>query len=464
MEKQGRSRSKDPDQESLRTHKDEWNSETSKLIGKLISFKRGLNGKGDKSSGLPPGHITEPIPTPVASYLDEIINSSNLVIDHARSIINEQKDYASTRTHTHAHASKEEDIIRLANLLGEASLSKEASWWGSRFLSRIKFLFADSELREKKLSLMRALVALLSDLKDFEEILTSKKNSIGKVISIFNSFLFSFEHSYLNNFLAYSTLTKEKLEDLVIEEKELKLVEKPQPKEKKTKKEEKPTEVIAPIVETVFSISQIVDDFQFLEFVLNLLIKDSADAALKKELEGFVQLFNLARVSDESSVEEETIKRYKTLLNKANAYFKTNAKSFQDLEIPDEVLKKSASAISNLLDRVSLTFQRGMVPFLKKEILKEITILKENISSTLDEIEKVESNYLSIDQENLKMIDSIKSIIAKMLDLGNKYAQETEVKSRDDKFHLTDFKIEHLSVLKQQLKKLENYEKISRNK
>lgn len=464
MEKAGRSRSKDPRQEDLRTHKDEWNSETSKLIGKLISFKRGLNGKGDKSSGLPAGSIKEPIPTPVASYLDEIIHSSNLVIDHARAIINEQKEYAQgyEHTHTHTHASiKEQELIRLANLLGEASLSVEASWWGSRLYSKIKFLFTEPELREKKLSLMRALVALLSDLKDFEKILTSKKNSIGKIISIFNSFLFSFENSYINNFLIFSDISKEKLEDVLIEEPEL---EKEKLETKKIEKSEKIEPIKPSLVEDI-TISSIIDDIQFLELVLNLMIKDSNNASLKKDLDGFILLFNMVRV-DESNpdLENETIKRYKELLEIANSYFKTTASSFQDIEIPENVLKKNASAVSNLLDRMSLTFQRGMVPFLKKEILKEITSLKKNISSTLDEIEKVESNYVSIDAENIKMIDSIKSIINKMIDLGSKFAQEMEVKSRDDKFHLTDFKMEHLNVLKQHLKKLENYEKISRNK
>ena len=119
LDKFARTRAKDPAQEQLRGHKQDWNDVASLLIAKLIAFKRGINGSGDARAEIPPSRITEELPQELNTYLNSIISDYSNLINGAKFIINEQKDYSASRK----KASDDEP-----DLTAEASSALSRAW------------------------------------------------------------------------------------------------------------------------------------------------------------------------------------------------------------------------------------------------------------------------------------------------------------------------------------------------
>ena len=89
--------SKDPVQQELRDLKKSWNKEMSVLIAQLITFKKGLNGRGEPKAGLPPSNIKDPFPPQVPSYLNSMVSRFQTVTNVAEEIISNQENYSKTR-------------------------------------------------------------------------------------------------------------------------------------------------------------------------------------------------------------------------------------------------------------------------------------------------------------------------------------------------------------------------------
>lgn len=97
MDKKARKKSTDPVQEALRTHKDKWNQAAKEFIDRMISFKRGLNGRGDPKYGLPPGSIKDPLPGQVVSFLSQLASNFEQLASEAERIEQEQASYSEHR-------------------------------------------------------------------------------------------------------------------------------------------------------------------------------------------------------------------------------------------------------------------------------------------------------------------------------------------------------------------------------
>ena len=119
MEVEARNKQEAVSEESIRRDKSEWNDTVQLLVAKLIAFKKGLNGAGDDRAHLPPVDIRDPFPTEMSIYLNSIVDDYVAIIDGAKDIMVDQKEY-----------SKSADEI-------PPELLAQASWWGSRAWSRI---------------------------------------------------------------------------------------------------------------------------------------------------------------------------------------------------------------------------------------------------------------------------------------------------------------------------------------
>jgi hypothetical protein len=97
-----RKHSEDPDQEHLREQKAIWNRSVTELISKIITFKRGLNGRADPRGGMPESNIKDPLPPPVGQYLNDIANNYTALVDGAEKIIQEQEHYSHIRRKEHS--------------------------------------------------------------------------------------------------------------------------------------------------------------------------------------------------------------------------------------------------------------------------------------------------------------------------------------------------------------------------
>jgi len=83
--------SKDQDTEALLVLKDKFNDSASLLIDQLIALKRGINGRGDSSYGIPPGKINEPLPSKVPQTLTEVVSNYKFLSDLGLEIIHRQE-------------------------------------------------------------------------------------------------------------------------------------------------------------------------------------------------------------------------------------------------------------------------------------------------------------------------------------------------------------------------------------
>jgi hypothetical protein len=169
MQKFSRSRSIDPKQEALRQVKDKWNSETSEFIGDLIDFKRALNGKEVPSRGIPKTKLKDPMPQEVEALLSELSGNALSVIQHAKTVLDEQDRYSQIRNKSKI-SSKEEEIIKLAELISESSIFGK-SWSGGRLWAKVKLLLSD----DKKFSadILDGCHELIQNLKNLEDLCLS---------------------------------------------------------------------------------------------------------------------------------------------------------------------------------------------------------------------------------------------------------------------------------------------------
>jgi uncharacterized membrane protein (UPF0127 family) len=93
-------------QKALRDAKKRWSKACSEMIKRVIAFKRGLNGKGDLSYGLPPGNLTAPLPSEVQAFESELASNFQQLMGEANRIEAEQAAYAAE--HEQQKAEREE--------------------------------------------------------------------------------------------------------------------------------------------------------------------------------------------------------------------------------------------------------------------------------------------------------------------------------------------------------------------
>ena len=84
-------------QMALRDHKKQWNIAAKEFIKRLISFKKGLNGRGDNSFSLPTSNIKDPLPSEVISFLSEVSSNFEQLASEALKITREQQEYSQNR-------------------------------------------------------------------------------------------------------------------------------------------------------------------------------------------------------------------------------------------------------------------------------------------------------------------------------------------------------------------------------
>lgn len=174
-----RKHSQDPKQEALRAHKDTWNKACSEFIARinkfkpeLISFKRGLNGRGDPNAGIPASNIKDPLPNEIKSSLSDIARefqslatTFDQIISSADSIIQEQSNYSQTRR---------KPKISNSQFSYQEILMVEASNPLSRLWASFKSFFSSKEGKAYRISMLKLSQKIYYDLISLEEELLKK--------------------------------------------------------------------------------------------------------------------------------------------------------------------------------------------------------------------------------------------------------------------------------------------------
>lgn len=214
MKKEAQKGVKDPVQQKLRQNKKQWSKDTSVLIAQLIAFKRGLNGRGDPRAGLPASNIKEPLPNEIETYMNQMVQRFQEIIDRASNIIDEQAEYSKNRRKGKeeggsAGQQRPETSLPVAAAL-RYELEKNARLWDrsgpvSRMIAYVMqypwFSGEKNEITKTKLELMYAAADFENRLNDVEYALTSfDKNSQTKAFYDFSRFVILFQRRFMETF------------------------------------------------------------------------------------------------------------------------------------------------------------------------------------------------------------------------------------------------------------------------
>lgn len=446
MNKFARTRSSDPEQEKLRAAKDEWNEEVSLLISELIAFKRAVNGRGDKNFGIPPSSIKDPLPPQINSLMGLISTQSSKVVNDASKIEQLQSYYSANR-----HKGK---------IASAGSLMAEASWWGSRLWAYFALLKrVDRAERRLRLQMIGSCQELMSDIKDFEKLVTAYKdpNSIPASVSRLSEALYSL--------LGDLGVSFDKLIEL-------------QSAKKDTVKDVRPDSSPAPIAEpTENQEGKEYAQFQALKaqqtaiqmVVLHLLSLDKVSDSDKKLLEDNENKFqtkittynNLMNRKDAENVVNadklmDSIQEHYRILQDIVAKYLGNsdfitlistlenkmASAQQASERLERLQKQAVSSIDHWLNQKLLAINPSNMDKIRIDVADIAGRLRKEIDSFSDLLERGESIEALIKQFQI-IKKSIVSLIARLQTLSNVY--ETRIRrlhtEKDRDFQPIDGKI-----------------------
>jgi hypothetical protein len=165
-------KSKDVAQQKIRDNKSSWNQDVSHFISKMIAFKRGINGRGDTKYNLPISKIQDPFAASIPQTLSQLTAEYEKLAKEAVAIISEQDNYSKTRKKR-----KEANL----NYELEARAGRL-----SRFWSYVKSPFSNDDYKKHRITLLRSIAEIDSDLVSMQENLVSKNlSSIKKANSYF---------------------------------------------------------------------------------------------------------------------------------------------------------------------------------------------------------------------------------------------------------------------------------------
>jgi len=204
MLKEGRTRRKDPVQESIVSKKDEINDRTSKLIRLLIDTKKAWNGKPSPLLGInDKTKITDPLRQEIFSAEDRIKQEINSIFSKLEEIGSDQENYSS---------SKRAELMDLILKTGSNPLT--------RIWSHIKAPFLSDSNKWIRLKMLRGAADSVERIKDIQEALLSRdKNSKTMAFHLIKSLYTNAEATYLKTLEKaleeYSNEVNEKAKEII---------------------------------------------------------------------------------------------------------------------------------------------------------------------------------------------------------------------------------------------------------
>lgn len=215
LERFARAKAKDPVQEHLREHKDNWNQRTKKMLDAFKTLKKGVNGYPVPSLGINErSKITDPISQQLVDashqlnqYFDEAFNELN-------GIIAEQQQYAQYHEEHRAKSNERKEAFANPDLIKVASGKLSRLW----HYTKTPFGFGQKDRWIKK-NMLVAAADLEANLKEIETFAVTPwdKTSTPDMVHRTESFLLSF----LNHLVVPTvTLLKEQAPEIFEKPKE----------------------------------------------------------------------------------------------------------------------------------------------------------------------------------------------------------------------------------------------------
>lgn len=213
MEKIGKNKAKDPIQQKLRDHKDQWNAVCSKFISRLISFKKALNGRGDSKMGLPPSRIQDVLPSEISAFFNSLNSEFDKIFQSGNFIIKEQEEYSNARQKK-IQERKEKLLAKPTLAFSVKSiLEKQASNKATRLWSYLSSIFSADEYKQYRMGMLRASSILYKNLSLFRsKILEQSIDSIPDAMDMYMKIVYSFSSlmEHFNRLLSFTAVNNGK--------------------------------------------------------------------------------------------------------------------------------------------------------------------------------------------------------------------------------------------------------------
>lgn len=418
MEVLARKKSEDPEQERLRLAKDEWNKTMKSLISHLIAFKRGINGRGDPSLGIPPSNIKDPLPNEVASVLERISAEYENITNNALNIIREQESYSQSRKQS-----------QKLSVLINTDIEKISSSWGSRF--KTLFQMGD-ETKSIRRSLLSILVDMEKSIKSIEDsILSGSDNAINDVINKYDSLIRIFEIRFMEVFNYFLVEHKKYLE---FKNEEINETEKNNEENILDSENIDLPETFKNNKETPSNLEEVKllrQDSNYIESLYGF-IKDPESKQKLKQLRRVMDRQYLEANLDPKNTESEELRNtyivyYNDALEFAKKITGRTGNSFKEIvfavtaSIDDITIAKLAASSSNRWVKrklLEMSWSSNQVKKLRLEIANQLELTLALLDRMMNEIEKKNLEPTSLDPEIKELKIMFKSISKMIYNLG----------------------------------------------
>jgi hypothetical protein len=411
LEKLARKRSQDSEQEKLRQAKDEWNKEVSSVISKLIGFKKGINGRGDKTLGISPVSIKDPFPSQMASALSDLASSYSKIIDHAKKIMDQQHYYSE-------HRNKPKNASEEYNLVSEAlwPFDKIKNFWKK-----------DSDEQKLKKEIFESLEVFIKDLSELRESISSLKDK-SNILGL------------IQNFAKVIYIKKALVEPAVIDYLKLTVNHNQTQNQNHSENHNQNTDINPELKgELLNDFNKIYKEKEFIKFILNhisglsksvLNDKDKLDASdkgklLLNDIEQNFHLLKKEKLSQDDKIKIEEIKKdHYAFLKKLRIIYNdfnddlNHLVQILNVRASSQIyeLYKEAGILSNIWNYFSKSDNSDL---LKERSIKKINNIIKEINDILKSKEDISKNIikllnkinfsLSQDLDNIKFLSKIYS-------------------------------------------------------
>lgn len=399
--KNARKRAVDPQQESIRQHKANWNVACSAFISRLIAMKRGLNGRGDATFKLPFSKITSPLPQEVVSLLNQLASDFQKLSAEAAGIVQEQAQYSQ-----HRLQSKK----KVSNL--SLDLIKKGSNPFKRFWTYLKFFGTSDQIKRLRLSLLRFASKIYYELDELEnKALSLTVGSIPKALRKYYSI-----HDHFSNMYNVLQLSKKLL------------VKQEEPQEKKENISVEKTDVDEGVVQENKSNSEIAQKKKIFHSLVDILGLNIT----------FAMNFNRL-ISEYEKQENPTTKElileslrdyYDNIIQQASKELAKLTKGKTDKNISDEELVAKLFAWKFMKDKKAIQHKMNMYKlsqtFLGRALKKQYHKVNpfDITSNTRLEIQKLIreiKKMLDILMDHLHNDFDVKFLTEQMISIGEKF-------------------------------------------
>lgn len=435
IDKQARSHSSDPAQENLRERKQIWNSACSDFIARLnafkphlISFKRGLNGRGDVKAGLPISNIKDPLPSAIQAYLGAISSEFNelastfaALANEANHIVHEQTMYSTRRRKKQQRPSqKSNSQLSLANVKTNDDIIIQGSnaltrWWAG-------FLADISLTTQQRLSMLSLAYDLFENFVEFEDVILTK--GVDNIPEVLNFYF------RISNKIKAFNLSLQRLEALIEQKSSDKQLENFQPNQTtlspeqdiSNKKEIQPNTLPKNIE---FNVD---DDTPIEHLLTNIQIMlDLGIGFTIKDISQFKAIYHVMQSSKDESKKELMEDRLRQLYNEIFLKFRKLIKENFNVELPvivtlydileikkqafindSEINKFSSNYLSRRLKEFSHYFgEKDPSSAPRIQILNAIKKSKKYIDEIMDLLEKKKVDLESLKNKKSKLEELI---------------------------------------------------------